>query len=292
MSEAQPAGSFFGIAVGQYSGGEHAELPRAVPQTRELATLLDGFGYQAVLVEDPTVGDVRSRLREWREGTGTNTVLLTWSGHAKRVGDELRLATRDTPASFDPDASYRAEWLVEGALRGGAEQMLVLIDTCHAGQATLASVRVALDDWARRTFPPERAGWLGVLASCHASEDAAGSGILLDAAGRLLRQGPSDTDYRHAWTVQNAGITGQELIQTLLHELAGAEQRPVHVESGTAQVMFRNPRWRPEERPHLVEHLVLASRGVAPQEEGWFFTGRRAVPVSYTHLTLPTTPYV
>ena len=280
VSDARLIGSFLGIAVGSYPSGEHADLPRAVPQTRELAALLDGFGYQAELVEDPTVEDVRTRLREWREGTGTTApcpVLLTWSGHAKSTGGELRLATRDTPASFDPDASYRAEWLVGGALSGGTEQLLVLIDTCHAGRATLGSVRVALDDWAKRTFPPERAGWLGVLASCQADEDAAGSGILLDAAGRLLRQGPSGVGYRRPWSVQNAGITGQELIQTLLDELAGAEQRPVHVESGTAQVMFRNPRWRPEQRPHLVEHLVLASRGVAPQEEGWFFTGRRAV---------------
>lgn len=146
MSDARPIGSFLGIAVGHYPSGAHAELRRAVPQTRELATLLDGFGYQAELVEDPTVEEVGTRLREWREGTGTNTVLLTWSGHAKTVGDELRLAARGTPASFDPDASYRAEWLVEGALGGGAEQLLVLIDTCHAGQATLGSVRVALDD--------------------------------------------------------------------------------------------------------------------------------------------------
>jgi len=56
--------------------------------------------------------------------------------------------------------------------------------------------------------------------------------------------------------------------------------------------MFRNPRWRPPQRPHLVEHLVAASRGGAPQEEGWFFTGRRAVleriDAAYRPLLRPT----
>ncbi|MDQ3151945.1 MAG: tetratricopeptide repeat protein [Actinomycetota bacterium] len=54
--------------------------------------------------------------------------------------------------------------------------------------------------------------------------------------------------------------------------------------------MFRNPRWRPAQRPQLVEHLVAASRGGAPQEEGWFFTGRRAVLeriVAWMHTEAP-----
>jgi len=41
--------------------------------------------------------------------------------------------------------------------------------------------------------------------------------------------------------------------------------------------MFRNPRWRPKAGAELVEHLVLAARGVAPREEGSFFAGRRRV---------------
>ncbi|MGH4017127.1 MAG: caspase family protein, partial [Pseudonocardiaceae bacterium] len=277
--QGEPSGSFLGIAVDAYQ--QHLELSRAVPQTQELAALLDSFGYHATVLENPTLGTLRAELDQWRHdqsSRGHAPVLLSWSGHATADGRELRLAVGDTPAAFDADGSYRPEWLVEKVLGSGADQILLLIDTCQAGQGTLDAVRVALDDWAKRTFPPGRAGWLGVLASCQANEDAAASGILLDAAGALLRQGPTSQTYRRTWTVRNRGLTGQELIQTLLGELTPhGEQRPVHVESGTAQVMFRNPQWRPEAGPQLVEHLVLASRGVAPQEEGWFFTGRRAV---------------
>jgi hypothetical protein len=42
-------------------------------------------------------------------------------------------------------------------------------------------------------------------------------------------------------------------------------------------MMFRNPLWQPDRPPELVEHLVLAARGVTARDEGWFFTGRRAV---------------
>ena len=223
------------------------------------------------------------------------------------MGDVLRLAAHDTSAAFEPDCSYRPESLVENALGSGADQILLLIDTCRADRDAVHAVRVALGDWAKRACPPGGAGWLGVLANCPADDpaddqDAVSSGILLEAAGRLLRAGPSSGTYRRAWSVQNAGITGRELLQTLRDELADDEQPLVHVESGTArvmfpnprwrpaQVMFPNPRWRPVQRPHLVEHLVAASRGAAPQDEGWFFTGRRAVLgqiVAWMHTEAP-----
>ena len=261
------------------------------------------------MLENPTIGELRTGLREWRQrpAAAQSPVLLAWSGRATAVGDVLRLAAHDTSAAFEPDCSYRPESLVENALGSGADQILLLIDTCRADRDAVHAVRVALGDWAKRACPPGGAGWLGVLANCPADDpaddqDAVGSGILLEAAGRLLRAGPSSGTYRRAWAVQNAGITGQELLQTLRDELADDEQSLVHVESGTArvmfpnprwrpaQVMFPNPRWRPVQRPHLVEHLVAASRGAAPQDEGWFFTGRRAVLgriVAWMHRRLP-----
>ena len=313
MNQAHPIelrGSFLGVAVGEYQhSNDHRELVRA----REFAALLEGFGYRPTVLENPTICELRTGLREWRQrpDTARSPVLLAWSGRATAVGDVLRLAARDTSAASEPDCSYRPESLVENALGSGADQILLLIDTCRADRDAVHAVRVALGDWAKRTCPPGGAGWLGVLANCPGDDttedtaddqDAVGSGILLEAAGRLLRAGPSSGTYRRAWSVQNAGITGQELLQTLRDELADDEQPLVHVESGTArvmfpnprwrpaQVMFPNPRWRPVQRPHLVEHLVAASRGAAPQDEGWFFTGRRAVLgqiVAWMHTEAP-----
>jgi len=88
------------------------------------------------------------------------------------VGDVLRLAAHDTSAAFEPDCSYRPESLVENALGSGADQILLLIDTCRADRDAVHAVRVALGDWAKRACPPGGAGWLGVLANCPADDPA------------------------------------------------------------------------------------------------------------------------
>src|SRR5207249_5214546 len=47
---------------------------------------------------------------------------------------------------------------------------------------------------------------------------------------------------------------------------------------GSAWAMFPNPRYDPSAREQVVEHLLLAARGIGPGEEGSYFTGR-AVPL-------------
>ena len=190
----EPGGSFLGIAVGEYQ--HHRSLPCVVPRMREFAVLLEGFGYRPTVLENPTAEQLRTGLREWRQRPvpAPSPVVLAWSGRATAVGDVLRLAAHDTSAAFEPDCSYRPESLVENALGSGADQILLLIDTCRADRDAVHAVRVALGDWAKRACPPGGAGWLGVLANCPADDpaddqDAVGSGILLEAAGRLLRAG-------------------------------------------------------------------------------------------------------
>ena len=119
LNQAHPIelpGSFLGIAVGEYQhSDDHREPARAVPWTRELAALLEGFGYRPTVLENPTIGELRTGLREWRQrpAAAQSPVLLAWSGRATAVGDVLRLAAHDTSAAFEPDCSYRPESLVE-----------------------------------------------------------------------------------------------------------------------------------------------------------------------------------
>ncbi|MHA6759364.1 hypothetical protein [Streptacidiphilus sp. PAMC 29251] len=122
-----------------------------------------------------------------------------------------------------------------------------------------------------------RATWVGILTSSQANEDAQGTGLLLETARQLLSSGPSGSAYRHEWSVRNKGISGATLAQAILAEWPTADQRPVHVTEGQPRTMFHNPNWLPEQREALVEHLVVASQGRAPTEEGWFFTGRTRV---------------
>ena len=65
MNQAHPIelrGSFLGIVVGEYQhSNDHRELVRA----RELAALLEGFGYHPTVLENPTIDELRTGLREW-----------------------------------------------------------------------------------------------------------------------------------------------------------------------------------------------------------------------------------
>ena len=62
--------------------------------------------------------------------------MVAWSGHAvlDRHG-ELRLIARDTNSDTVTDQTYDAHALANSALHSGADQILVLLDTCHAGAA-------------------------------------------------------------------------------------------------------------------------------------------------------------
>ncbi|MFJ4533350.1 tetratricopeptide repeat protein [Streptomyces nigrescens] len=220
---------------------------------------------------------VRAWTQEWqREGRHGPAVVL-WSGHAGMSDGRLRLLTRDTTDVGDEEQTYSTELLAGAALRCGADQILLLIDTCHSGAGVLPAMHKAVQAWSQRTIPPGRSAWLGVVASCQCEELAHGRGVLLDTVAQVLRYGPSTSAYRHEWSVRNRGVTGATVIEAALAQWPQDSQRPLFASSGTALPVFRNPRWRREADEELVEHLVLAARGGSGTEEGWFFTGRRRV---------------
>lgn len=276
------AGTAIGVVVERHRSGLVPELPGARQQLETLAGLLTAYGCTAETVADPDWGTVRDRLESWsaaHAGTGGGgPAVVLWSGHAQLHRGRLHLITADTQ---DPSAEtqvYRTELLAEAALRSGADQVLLVVDTCHAGAGVLEPLRRAMEDFASAVLPPGRAQWLGVLAGCRAHEPAAGRGVLMDTLTEVLRDGPSGTGaYRHEWSVRNAGVTGEAVLQEVLARWDDDGQRPASASTGRALPMFRNPRLRGDAGEQLVEHLVLAARGAGRTEEGWFFTGRHAV---------------
>jgi hypothetical protein len=71
------------------------------------------------------------------------------------------------------------------------------------------------------------------------------------------------------WSVHNAGIRGVDLMDALVREWADPWQLPQPTTYGLSLPLLPNPRYDPDAPARLAEHLVLAGRGVAPEEDGW-----------------------
>lgn len=288
----EPAGTALCVVCEDYA--DERSFPRltgAVAQMEEIAGLLAGLGITAQVVGggNPSWAVFDEALTAWSEGwreTGAaRPALIIWSGHGVLIDDELRLALCDLDLDVEQvtrDAralkrGVAAETLVNDAVASGADQILVIIDTCYAGDAVGRGLEKTLRRWATASTPPGRAKWFGIMASCRRSETSDGSGPLLTALTDVLRAGPATAEYRSAWSAHNELVSGPDLLAALGERWRGEGQTPVPAPLGTGRPVFPNPRHVAGAPARLVEHLVLAARGVGYREEGWFFTGRQEV---------------
>ncbi|WP_198534845.1 ATP-binding protein, partial [Streptomyces fradiae] len=299
------AGTFLAVVYDNYQDPAFRPLTGAVEQVKELADTLSEFGYHGHILENPGQGNLIDGLDQWSDTWSEDgrhgPAIIAWSGHAEiDNARDLQLITHTTRKGLgNKDRYYDPGRLASQALTSRADQILILLDTCHSGAGAIEVLDHALNAWANRTLPEPRTAWIGVLAACQAHEKAAGArGLLLDTALRLLRDGPhrstgtprpatrhpdstgtSGQDrrggYHHEWSVRNEGITGEALTLAVMEDWPDSGQLPVRASVGRPAPIFRNPLWLPRSGEALVEHLVLAARGIDPTEEGWFFTGRR-----------------
>ncbi|MFE7429188.1 tetratricopeptide repeat protein [Streptomyces sp. NPDC057545] len=290
--EREPVGTALCVVCEEYA--DRRSFPRltgAVAQMEEIAGLLEGLGIAVQVAGggNPSWTAFDEALtawgEDWRETGAAKPAIIVWSGHGVLIDDELRLALCDLDLDVEQvmrDARARkrgvsAETLVDDAVASGADQILVIIDTCHAGDAVGRGLERALRRWEATSTPPGQAKWFGIMASCRRNETSDGSGPLLTALAEVLRAGPATTEYRSAWSTHNALVSGPDLLAALGERWRGEGQTPVPATLGTGRPVFPNPRHVPGAPARLVEHLVLAARGVGYREEGWFFTGRKAV---------------
>ncbi|AXE77521.1 tetratricopeptide repeat protein [Streptomyces atratus] len=288
----EPAGTALCVVCEEYA--DKRSFPRltgAVAQMEGIAGLLEGLGIAAHVVGggNPSWATFDEALTSWSEGrreTGAaKPAIIIWSGHGVLIDDELRLALCDLDLDVEQvirDAralkrGVSAETLVNDAVASGADQILVIIDTCHAGDAVGRGLEKALRRWEAMSTPPGQVKWFGIMASCRRNETSDGSGPLLTALEEVLKAGPATTEYRSAWSAHNELVSGPDLLAALGERWRGEGQTPVPATLGTGRPAFPNPRHVPGAPARLVEHLMLAARGVGYREEGWFFTGRKEV---------------
>jgi hypothetical protein len=266
---------FVGIGIGKY---DHLRpLERAVPDVEAVEERLakDGF-VAATCLDSAHETVVRSLLAALqRDGLGrSGTVLvLLWAGHASQNEDtgSLRLfatANRED----DPDgAVMTADEVAELAARTRASQILILLDACNSGSAVVDVARV-VDAMGRKLVDLDRR-WIGVLASCQDYERAV-DGALARKVLQLLKDGPADRSLRLRWNSYQAGLRGDDLVDALIKEWDEERQSPKQISMGDAWFLLPNPLYRPGAREQIVEHLLWAARGGAPDETGIWFTGR------------------
>ncbi|WP_343242962.1 tetratricopeptide repeat protein [Streptomyces sp. SID12501] len=267
------------------------QLVGAKAQMAEIAGRLEELGYEVRVVGggDPDRGAFDREVREWSKGwreTGARKpALILWSGHGVLVDEQLRLVLRDLVPG-DHSAARKSEIrsrgvsveeLVDHAVSSDADQILVLVDACYSGDGAGQSVQTALDHWSEVSLPPGRTKWLGFMAGCQRNERSAGDGPLFRTLAEVLRKGPRTDEYLSAWSTRNELVTGVDILAALPTRWEEDGQRPVRAAAGDESRAFPNPLAVPGAPPTLVEHLVLAARGVGHREEGWFFTGRRRV---------------
>ncbi|WP_328414764.1 tetratricopeptide repeat protein [Streptomyces violaceus] len=267
------------------------QLVGAKAQMEEIAGLLEGLGFDVRLVGggNPDRAAFDREVEEWSEGWrrsgGRKPALILWSGHGVLADDELRLVLSDLkPGDHVGTRKVRirrqgvsTEELIGYAVSSEADQILVVVDTCYAGDGVGDGVRTALKHWSEISLPPGRTKWLGSMASCQRNEPSDGDGPLLRALAAVLREGPRADEYLSAWSAHNELVSGVDLLAALPTRWEAEGQRPARAAVGDERPAFPNPLARPGTAPALVEHLVLAARGVGHREEGWFFSGRRQV---------------
>ncbi|MGX5209272.1 tetratricopeptide repeat protein [Streptomyces violaceus] len=267
------------------------QLVGAKAQMEEIAGLLEGLGFDVRLVGggNPDRAAFDREVEEWSEGWrrsgGRKPALILWSGHGVLADDELRLVLSDLrPGDHVGTRKVRirrqgvsTEELIGYAVSSEADQILVVVDTCYAGDGVGDGVRTALKHWSEISLPPGRTKWLGSMASCQRNEPSDGDGPLLRALAAVLREGPRTDEYLSAWSAHNELVSGVELLAALPTRWDAEGQRPARAAVGDERPAFPNPLARPGTAPALVEHLVLAARGVGHREEGWFFSGRQRV---------------
>jgi tetratricopeptide (TPR) repeat protein len=265
---------YVGIGISTYSAPAFAELPKAEKDVGRLGDYLNQHrGYSVQTIPNPSEEETRSALKRYLKANTLppgSTLVLLWAGHGEMAPEALHLIASDTEQGSAPDLT--PESLASFVARCGATQALLLLDTCFSGTGVFDAHRVV--DQVRREGADERA-WLGVLASTLDFERAR-DGVFIDRLLQLLEKGPVDPTLQTRWSAHNEGVRGDDLMDALVKEWNLPGQRPKPAAFGDAWPMFPNPRFDPDAPERVLEHLLLAAEGRAPNEEGVYFTGRTA----------------
>ncbi|HWY90874.1 MAG TPA: tetratricopeptide repeat protein [Solirubrobacteraceae bacterium] len=265
-------GRFLGVGVDEYVTDELPPLKHAVEDVRAFRALL-GSAFQAESLANPDHKAVAACLARLKDSMldRSGALVLLWAGHgAPSSSVRLRLLAGDSDPSRDEGLDIIGD-LGSASAQSGANQILLIIDTCYSGEAISAAEVVAAMVQARP--PNAKHLWVGVLTSCQSLETAQ-DGLFGSALRNLLEHGPMTPELKVRWSTQNEFIRGDDLCDAIMKEWGSDAQTPQFQGNGSAVWMFSNPLYVRDAPERVVEHLLLAARGGAQPDERSWFTGR------------------
>lgn len=259
MAEEPPPIHFVGVAVSSYA--TEPALPDAVSNMHRLADALRSRheGVSTRFIDDPDTASLATGLPS-ALGAGTlkgATLIVCWTGHGSLVDQQLSLIARVPGADVDDEAET-PQGLVRRAVATRAEQILLILDTCHSGEGLAPAMDALQRHLRNRTATAGR--WLGVLAASRPRQKAI-SGAVPERLERLLREGPREPSRRHGWRRSGRHVTGEELLGALKAEWDEPTHQPEVLRWGQAAPVLANPIFRAA--GELDPRLLQAARGTS-----------------------------
>src|SRR5664280_2299559 len=211
-------GRFVGVGIGSYTLGTLKTLPRAAVDVAAVGRLVGPIlDARALIDPDKTALDTYlAGLPDTLAGGGA--LVGMWSGHgvASPVGVLQLPASNATRVEF---GNVTAQEFVAACVSSGANQVLIVLDTCYSGEAAVDAAVVATELFAARPPEGERV-WVGILTACQPWEKAR-DGALGQMLCRLLEHGPATPDLRlYRWSAHQRLLRGDDVCDALVKELS------------------------------------------------------------------------
>ncbi|MER5277273.1 caspase family protein [Streptomyces sp. NPDC002809] len=273
--------------------------PRPIGQALDLdvmAGVLSRLGYgTARRISDCTTEGLRTELADWVESDdrGEGTLVLCYTGHGDRSADDRHyLLCRDSRPGRLKDTALATEDVVGIVTETGLRRLLLIIDTCYAGQGSVDAVReLARSLTATREADQHRLASFSVIAAARPLElaaDGAFAEALRDAVDDPTLGGPR----RRQLFVEQV----VDRVNDLLAERSPGQHATFGTLCGDEVPLFPNPRYAQDipaegvdlseqrvalgaegrrRREELVSHFGPRGRGAEwAAERGMYFTGR------------------
>jgi tetratricopeptide (TPR) repeat protein len=264
---ASGVGLFLGVGVDHYADPDLVDLPGSADEVQAIADLVgDHFGVR--LLRDPDEATIVQELRGSADhfADDAGAAVLMWSGHGVPGpgSNSLRLLAHDS--RNEPSEGLDAVEVATRVAATGANQILMIIDTCYAGNAAAAVNQV--ESHFRSNPPAGDWCWFGLLAAC--GPEKVRQHQLAGQLERLLKDGPSPEgphaeDIRRRWSTHHHFIRGDDLWDALIKQWdrSATETEPRFTCTGDARPFIRNPLWSVAAGPIPVAEILTGLPTVA-----------------------------
>jgi hypothetical protein len=231
------------------------------------------------LIQGGTRSQVAEPLSRWLHELPEKTrLVIYWTGHGFSGRDHM-LVLKDAPLEPTPiDDGLPTAALGNAIGRSKAEKVLVLLDTCYAGQGAGGIAAALIDELNTHVERPGYIRFFGVIASAHALQQAP-EGVfgkiltdILDGDGTIGRD----------WTDHDDVISFSALADAAHAALQSQIRRaPSTIAIGHGGSFLPNPRYQEGAPAMDVERArqprKATRRGIEPAEDTELFTGRERV---------------